>query len=166
MPTGAPKQPVLFQAELRPNASGTLKAAHRVVLVLFCACVPIGLGFMLAGAWPVFGFMGLELLLLYVALRLSLKRGDTVEHIAVTNHQLTVERINPWGQRQRWSFLPQLLRVDMTSTPGTASPLILSSPGEKLTIGAFLSADERLQLARALNKALKGIPAVSSPLGA
>ena len=64
-----------FCLELRPNRSGSLRGIHILFGFLLFVFVPTGVVFTLIGAWPVFGFMGAELLLLYGALRINQRRS-------------------------------------------------------------------------------------------
>ncbi len=144
---------VLFHAELRPNRSAGLSVANNVLIFLLVVFVPTAIGFTLAGAWPVFGFLGLELVLLYGALRLNLRSSRVVETIAVTRSRLTVHRRNPWGRDQSWSLQPQWLNVDADRR----GRLELRSQGRILALGAFLTRAERVALADKLQRALAAL---------
>ena len=62
--------PVLFYAILAPRRSAG-RRGRRVVMALAATVLGVGaFGFLAAGAWPVVGFCGLEVGLLYGALRL------------------------------------------------------------------------------------------------
>ena len=145
---------VRFQAELRPNCSGSQKGAHIFMGFLLAAFIPTGIIFGLVGAWPIFGFMGAELLLLYGALRLSQRRCATVERILLSPSALTVERTDHWGNQKIWSFPPQWLRVEVLNAERRDNRLSLRSHGRSLTIGQFLSPDERLEVASTLEREL------------
>jgi len=106
------------------------------------------------GAWPVTGFFGLDVLLIYLAFRINYRRARMFETVSLTPDALTVERVNHRGRRQTWRFQPYWLRVSMDDPPQHDSALILSSHGRSLVIGAFLSPEERLDFARALRHAL------------
>jgi len=88
-PTGEPRP--LYRAELRPHRSASVRAINFIILGLLAIFIPTAVGFVLAGAWPVTGFMGFELLLLYGALRLNQHRGTTVETIDLTQRVLRIE---------------------------------------------------------------------------
>ena len=148
------KNDVRFQAELRPNCSGSLKRSHVFIGFLLAAFIPTGIIFVFVGAWPVFGFMGVELLLLYGALRLSQRRCTIVERISLSPSALTVERTDHWGGLKTWSFPPQWLRVVVQNADRHVSHLSLHSHGRSLTIGQFLSPDERLEVASTLEREL------------
>ncbi|MBM3582593.1 MAG: DUF2244 domain-containing protein, partial [Alphaproteobacteria bacterium] len=60
----SPAQPdlppaVLFAARLTPNRSASVKAINLMIALLAFVFFMTGLGFMLIGAWPVMGFLGL-----------------------------------------------------------------------------------------------------------
>lgn len=61
---------------------------------------PVALIFGLIGARLVFGFMGRELVALISLLHHHHRKSTIVERIAVTNHQLHLERVSPWGRRK------------------------------------------------------------------
>ena len=153
-PNDARKTPLLFDAVLIPNRS--LSRGGFLVLIAFfaLACCALGTGFYLAGAWPVFGFFGLEILLVWGAFKLSYRAGRLTEVVRLSPEALVVRRIQPSGRMREWCFQPYWLRVQIDDPPQHDSPLILTSHGRRLAIGAFLTAAERHDLARALTKAL------------
>lgn len=122
-----------------------------------------GLAFWLAGAWPVFGFFGLDVLLVYWAFKASYSSGKTYETVCLTDNALTVCRVGRRGERNIWSFQPYWLRVDIDDPPNHESALTLSSHGKTLVIGAFLPPWERLEVARILRGALSHTRRLSAP---
>jgi len=146
--------PVLFDAVLTPHRSLSLRG----FTILMAAAGLIGFGFgaafILLGAWPVFGFCGVEWLLFYVFFRLNYRAARQQERLRLTAEALTVERRDPRGRVQSWTFQPYWLRIEMDDPPEHGSQLALASHGRRLTIGRFLSPGERADLARALRKAL------------
>jgi len=147
----------VFSTVLRPSRSLRLKNLQVVVIIIAVIWFVVGLLFALAGAWPVIGFLGLEVVLLYFALTLNLRRGRAHETINLTDDELVVSRINHWGQRQNWTFQPYWLRVELERPPGRRSRLSLISHGESLVVGAFLPPAERELLAYRLREALARI---------
>jgi len=143
-----------FKAVLRPNRSGTLRGVHIFLICLLSVFIPTGVVFFFVGAWPVLGFMGGELVLLYFALSLSNRRSAAVECISLSEDALTVERINYRGEKKTWAFQPQWLRVEVVRPERAHTRLTLNSHGRSLSIGGFLTTDERLEVAEALKRAL------------
>jgi len=152
--TDAGTAPVLFDAELRPHRSLSPRGFGILMLVVGCTAFGVALGFLLAGAWPVFGFMGLDVLLLFLAFRWSYRTGRTVETVSLTEAALTIRRIDHWGAQREWQFQPYWVRLtsDGPEVPGGA--ITLGSHGRSVRIGAFLTADERQSLHQSLTQAL------------
>lgn len=113
-----------------------------------------GLGFYAAGAWPVVGFLGLDVVLIYVAFRLSYRSGRVVETIRMRSSDLVVRRTSARGKVRTWSFQPYWLRVELEEGHNRPGHLALCSHGRRLVIGAFLAPEERREVARALREAL------------
>jgi uncharacterized membrane protein len=145
---------VHFDAVLEPHRS--LSRAGFILLMLALGGVSFiaGIAFLVIGAWPVFGFLGLDVLLIYVAFRMNYRSGRMREAVRLTD-TLTVRRVHPNGRVQQWSFEPYWVRIEMDDPPEHWSQLTLSSHGRSLTVGAFLTAEERLELAQALTAALQ-----------
>jgi len=146
---------VLFDAILTPHRS--LSAFGFAILMSVVAAVNVGLGvsFMLQGAWPIFGFCGLDVLLFYVMFRLNYRSARLFERIRLLPDELIVERHDVRGRKESWSFQPYWLRIAIDDPPEHHSQLVLSSHGRSLTIGSFLTATERFDLAQALRRALQ-----------
>jgi uncharacterized membrane protein len=115
----------------------------------------VGAGFVLMGAWPVTGFFGLDVLLLFLAFRWNYRQARRAELIRLDQDGLSVRRIEPDGRQREWRFEPYWVRVGFDDPPRYDSELTLSSHGAHLVVGAFLSVTERLEVARALRAALR-----------
>jgi uncharacterized membrane protein len=151
----APSDQVFFAATLSPHRSLPPRGFFWVMMVLaggsFCA----SLGCVIAGAWPVTGFFGLDVALVYLAFRLSYRSARQIENVRLTQAALDVERVSIRGDRRRWRFEPFWLRVVFEeSDEGQQNRLLLASHGKSMTLGAFLSAPERRRLALGLKTAL------------
>lgn len=151
--------PLLIDAELRPNRSlgraGFLALTACVALASFAA----GLAFALAGAWPVFGFFGLDAALVWLAFWLNYRGGRAVERLRLSPALCEVERVAPSGHAERWTFQPFWLGVALEAPDEHHCRLTLSSRGTRLVLGAFLAPEERRELYRALRGALDGLRA-------
>ena len=149
--TGAP---VIFDAELAPNRS--LGRAGFIAVMAGVIVISIGLGvfFLLQGAWPVLGFFGLDIALLYLAFRLSYRSGRLRETIRVTADEVVVRRIAPNGRTTEWRFNPYWLRIALDEPVEHHSQITLTSHGRSLVIGLFLAPEERASLVAALRSAL------------
>jgi uncharacterized membrane protein len=117
----------------------------------FCS----GIGFVLAGAWPVTGFFGLDVALLYLAFRLSYRSARQRESLRLTRQALDIERVGIRGEQQSWQLEPTWLRVTLDENSQGRGRLLLSSHGKTVGLGAFLGAEERRRLAEDLKAALR-----------
>ena len=68
-----------------------------VMIALGVLAFCIGLGFFLMGAWPVIGFLGLELLVVWVAFKMNYRAARRRQHLTATSRQLTIEDVSPAG---------------------------------------------------------------------
>ncbi len=145
---------IYFDATLHPNRSLGPTGFRILMLVAGVSVLIIGILFVVAGAWPVFGFSGAEFLLLYIAFRLNYRSGRAYERVRLTERQLEVMRFNAKGEVGRWEFEPTWLQISMDDPPRHDSQLRLTSHGRSLVIGAFLSPAERAEVAGALRDAI------------
>src|SRR6266581_7913549 len=105
-------QPKLFSARLTPHRS--LNRAGFLVLMGFLSAVSFaaGLAFLLMGAWPVFGFFGLDVLAIYWAFRVNFLRARASEEISVTPSELRVRRVSHRGHAVEWVLNPLWVQLD------------------------------------------------------
>ncbi len=149
-----PDGELLFDAILRPHRSLSAFGFLLLMGVLCTISFVAGMVFLLQGAWPVMGFFGLEIALIYGAFKLNYRSGRVVETVQLGREELLVRRIDPKGRVFSWTFQPNWLRVKMDDPPEHESQLALTSHGRRLIIGAFLTPEERLDVAKELRTAL------------
>jgi uncharacterized membrane protein len=146
---------VFFDAILRPNRSLSPFGFRLLIAVFGTALFAVGSTFWMIGAWPVMGFCGLELVLLYGAFRLNFRSGGAYERLRLSDDGLEISRMRPNGAVARvWRLQPAWLRIDIDNPPEHDSQLTLSSHGRRMVVGSFLTPDERLEVAEALREAL------------
>src|SRR4029077_262698 len=144
--------PVFFDAVLYPHRSLPPQGFMVLMLVLSVVSFAAGVSFVLLGAWPIFGYFGLDVLLVYLAFRASYRSARMHEWVRLTEDTLTVERVGQRGERRRWQFQPFWLRVVLEERNET-NRLVLTSHGRELVVGGFLAPAERRNLAVALKEA-------------
>ncbi len=115
-----------------------------------------GLAFLLMGAWPVFGFFGLDVLVIYWAFRINFRRAQATEEISVTPSELRVRRVNHRGHVAEFVLNPLWVQLDQKiHAEFGIERLYLVSRGRRLAIGSFLGPDEKASFAKALTAALQ-----------
>lgn len=144
----------MFDAVLRPHRSLS-RAGFWLLFGAFC-CLSLATGgyFLAIGAWPVFGFFGVDILLFYWFFRLSYRSAGFCETVRLTQAELEVKRIGPGKHARRWTFEPYWLRVSLREPTENDTPLLLGSHGRMVRVGSFLSPEERVSFAHALRAAL------------
>ena len=151
-----PAEPKLFSALLTPHRS--LNRTGFVVLMTFLSTVSFaaGVAFWLMGAWPIFGFFGLDVLVIYWAFKINFRHARATEEISVTPSELRVRRVSHRGHVVEWVLNPLWVRLDQkTHAEFGIERLYLVSKGRRVSIGNFLGAEEKASFAKALTAALQ-----------
>ncbi len=148
-------EPTIFTAVLTPHRS-LGRVGFLVLMALFGGVSFVaGMVFLLDGAWPVFGFFGLDVLLLYWAFRLNYRQAAAYEQVTVTPTALKVRKVNPRGRAREWVLNPLWVKLDKQSHEEYGIEwLFLVSRGQQLAIATFLGPDEKASFAQALGNAL------------
>jgi uncharacterized membrane protein len=152
----APAEPKLFSALLTPHRS--LNRTGFLVLMGFLSVISFaaGLAFLLMGAWPVFGFFGLDVLLVYWAFRVNFRRAEATEEISLTPYELRVRRVSHRGHVAEWVLNPLWVQLDQkVHAEFGIEELYLVSKGRRVSIGRFLGPDEKASFVKALTAALQ-----------
>lgn len=115
-----------------------------------------GMLFFVVGAWPIAGFMGLDVLLLWWALRVNFEDAQRAERIEILDDLVTLQRMSAQGARETLEFNRRWLKVDLEFDEAReiVGRLLLSYRGALTEVGSFLGADERTSLSKALRQAL------------
>ncbi|MBB1090001.1 DUF2244 domain-containing protein [Rhodopseudomonas palustris] len=149
-------QPKLFSALLKPHRALSHKAFLVLMGVLGTISFAAGVGFWTMGAWPVFGFFGLDLLAIYIAFRISFARGRASEEISITISELRVRRISHRGHVAEWVLNPLWVRLEkIVHAEFGIEQLYLVSRGRRVSVASFLEAEEKASFANALTAALE-----------
>ena len=99
-----------------------------------------GMFFFLLGAWPVVGFLGLDVLLVYWAFRANYRAAAAFEEVTVTPSELRVRRVSHRGEVAEWTLNPLWTQLDReTHEEFGVLKLFLVSRGRKLPVAGFLS---------------------------
>jgi uncharacterized membrane protein len=152
----APTEPKLFSALLTPHRS--LSRTGFLVLMGFLSVISFaaGLAFLLMGAWPVFGFFGLDVLLIYWAFKVNFRRAAASEEISVTPSELRVRRVSHRGHVVEWVLNPLWVQLDQKiHAEFGIEKLYLVSKGRRVSIASFLGPDEKASFVKALTAALQ-----------
>src|ERR1700730_8079667 len=148
-------EPTLFYAILSPHRS--LSAVGLLILMALIGSVSFaaGVAFLVMGAWPVFGFFGLDVLLVYFAFRVNYRAATAFEQVSVTPSELKVRKVTHRGRVSEWTLNPLWVQLDReVHEEFGIQRLFLVSRGRRLPIATFLCPDEKGSFASALAAAI------------
>jgi uncharacterized membrane protein len=115
-----------------------------------------GLMFYVLGAWPIVGFLGLDVLAIWWAFRQNYKDQNEAERIVKQGDDIILYRLLRDGTERQAKFNRRWLRVELEHDVERelVGRLLLCTRGERHEIASFLGADERVSLAKALRAKL------------
>jgi uncharacterized membrane protein len=144
-------EPTLFSALLTPHRS--LTGVGFLVLMVLVAGVSFvgGVAFFVIGAWPVIGFLGLDVVLVYWAFRANYQAAAAYEEVTVTPSELRVRQVSHRGEVAEWSLNPVWVRLEReTHEEYGLIRLFLVSRGKRFAVANFLGPAEKATFADAL----------------
>lgn len=146
----------LFAATLTPHRSLSRRGL-RIVIAIFgvMASIP-GMIFLSMGAWPIVGFLGLDVLLIWWALRAAMNNGGRHEQVTLWPDQLELKQVSSRGKEQIQRFSPFHVRlvIDRDINERTTALHLRTADGDT-QIGAFLNTDDKTSFAKVFGTALK-----------
>ncbi len=150
-----PSDAVLFSTRIRPHRSMTLAQVRRVIIAVAVASFVATLPFVLMGAWPVAGFMGLDVLAVCIAFRANFHAARAYEDVRVTVLELLLAKVDPRGARAEWRFNPSWVRLEpKTHQEFGMQRIDLVSRGRRIEVAGFLGPDQKEAFASDLSRAL------------
>ena len=152
--------PPQFDAVLHPHRSLTPNAFLIVMILVGGISFAGGMVFVLMGAWPVFGFMGLDALAIYIAFKRNFRDGRRYERVRISDGTLELLRVTPEGEETRSVFQPYWTKV-LIDAEGC---LVLRSHGKSTEFGRFLVEEEKESFRAALDRALRSARSASIPV--
>jgi uncharacterized membrane protein len=148
-------EPTLFSALLTPHRSLHRTGFVVVMASLGALSVAAGGAFLLMGAWPVVGFLGLDVLAVYWAFKVNFRSAKAFEEILITPSELRLKRVSHRGHVREWAFNPLWVRLDqVVHQEFGVEKLYLVSRGSRIAVASFLGPDEKASFAKALTSAL------------
>jgi uncharacterized membrane protein len=145
----------LFSAVLRPHRSLSLSGFRLVMALVAGASAVASIPFIVMGFWPVAGFYGLDVALLFFAFRANFETQKQSEEIIISPFDLMLRKISEKGETREWHFNPLWTRlVTEEHQEFGVMKLALTSRNETVPLGQFLPPDDRGRLIRNVSAAL------------
>ena len=145
-----------WHAELTPHRSLSKHGFLLLMGLVIAVNLVIGGLFTAIGAWPVAGFAGLDVLIVWWAFRANFAAARKIERISITEHELVVERQHGNDPPEHRRFVRRWTRVELDEDREREliGRLMLVSGRTRLAVGDFLAPEERKALALALRRAI------------
>jgi uncharacterized membrane protein len=145
-----------WSVTLTPHRSLSREGFIALIAILVLINFAGGMLFIVAGAWPISGFMGLDVVLVWWAFRRNYADADKAERIVVDNDLVTLQRRSVQGTRETLEFNRRWLKVELEYDQARemVGRLLLIYRGGLIEVGSFLGGEERRSLSKALRAAL------------
>ncbi|MDH4986592.1 DUF2244 domain-containing protein [Aminobacter anthyllidis] len=144
-----------FKALLLPHRSLGRTGFMILMGALTFGCIVTGIIFLSQGAWPIFGFLGLDVVALYVAFRLNYRAARAREEVSVSRTSLDILKTAPSGKSQRYHFNPFWARFAVSRHEEIGiTGMAVETRDTSVPIGSFLNPDDRESFATAFSRAL------------
>ncbi len=147
-------QPIYLDAVLEPPRSLSPAGFDRVMVWLASAAFILGAGFLLAGAWPVTGFLGLEIVVLWLIFRMNFRAQSARTYVRITAEAIDVRKVDAHGREARASLPAHFARVELDPAARGPHALRIAHGRRTYALGEFLTPDERSSLAARIRAAL------------
>ena len=146
---------IFLNLTVLPYRSLSKKGFKNLMLVVCFIFFSVGIFFWHIGAWPVFGFLGLDVFLLYYAFRINYKSGEIFETIKLIKQNLLITRNFPSGKKQTWNLEPYWTKVEILNPATHQHNLIIKSKNKVVSLGSFLNYNDKKILLKKIESALK-----------
>jgi uncharacterized membrane protein len=156
-PTPDPNpEDLVFSASLRPHRSLSARGLSILMGFFGLAGIAVSIPFYLLGAWPVIGFMGLDVALIYLAFRYNNAAARACEQIFLTRFDLIVRAISWRGKVREARFNPLWTRLERKEHPDFGLEMLALVQGRsRIEIAACLGREQRAEFADAFQSALQ-----------
>ena len=149
---------LFLDAALRPHRSLSAEAFRAMLVAVIAANAAAAFVFIANGAFPVAGFLGLDVLALWLAFRWNYQDAQAAEYVRIAPGKVHVVSVDKSGAATHWVLNPVWARVARDGR----GVLIRDGAGQ-LRLGAFLSPKECESFAEALSLALHKAKHAYSP---
>ncbi|MCB1448166.1 MAG: DUF2244 domain-containing protein [Rhizobiaceae bacterium] len=155
MPESESDAKPLFEAVITPHRSLSARGFLAVMSLIAGVSFVSGLVFWMIGAWPIVGFFGLDVALIWYAFRANYRAARVRETVSLTHDTLSIERTDTRGRRRRVQMNPYWARLEAERDEEFGMlGLSVVSHGTSERVGDWLSPHEREAFGKALAKAL------------
>ena len=126
-----------------------------LTFILLGCWFAVGIVFLSMGAWPIFGFFGLDVLLIFLAFRWNYRAARAHEEVLLSPQQLTIRKVAPSGKSAEHGFNPFWAKFNVKRHEFIGvTAMSVEGQGRHVSLGSFLNPDDRESFAKAFSAAL------------
>ncbi len=145
----------VFSAIIRPHQSLSRRGFRVVMSGLCLVSLVVSIESWRRGFWPIAGFFGLDMLGIYLALKVSFRRGSSFEEVMITQIEVLLARVSHRGERREWRFNPLWTKlVSVDDEEFGLQRLTLVSRRVEVVVARDAAPEQRAEIADGLGKAL------------
>jgi uncharacterized membrane protein len=145
----------IFTAILRPHRSLSPRGLSWVIGLTALAGFVISLPFFFLGAWPILGFMGLDVALIALAFRINAAEGRNEEQIFLSRVHLLVRNLGWRGEIREAGFNPRWSKLEREDHPEFGLERLDVVQGRtRQEVARCLGREDRAEFAEVFGKAL------------
>lgn len=143
-----------FDVVIAPPRSLSSNGFSRFMLLLGCIAAVFSAGFVILGAYPVVGFFGAEIMLLWLLMRRRVQGRGPKTCIRIGCEEIEVRRLDIRGREWLGRLPAHFARIEHDNKVRGPEALRIVSRGRSINIGEHLLPEERASLATRLRAAL------------
>ena len=148
-----------FEILLKPNSS--LTGTTRILFLgsIFFICSVIGIGFFLAGGIMILPFAGLEIILVYLAFRLSFNWSNQKQIIILSKDHVEV-RVDGLKEFFTWKEFRSFATFNVIKDGSADEAFSFRSKGKEIYIGDFLNKEDKQRLKEEVSNIIQKLNAI------
>ncbi|MEL6946325.1 MAG: DUF2244 domain-containing protein [Pseudomonadota bacterium] len=146
---------LIFRARLTPYRSLSRSGFRLLMGMIGLICFVVGSVFAIAGVWPVMGFLGLDVLLIYWAFRSNYNAARAYEDVEVTRSHVVLRKVSPLGKQVEHWFdqFGTRFETDRHQEIGITKMRLINR-ARSVEFGYFLNPEDRATFADAFGQAM------------
>ena len=146
---------VIVSAMLRPHRSLGRRGMAILIAAIAGLSLSIGTFVWWIGAWPVIGFVGIDVAAIALAFHFNARAARAFEEVKVSRAAIILRKVTASGRAHELRFNPEWVRLEVEELEDEGVVRVaLRMRDQRIPVGAFLNPRDRETFARAFGAAL------------
>lgn len=145
----------VFTAHITPHRSLSARGLAWLMGLLAALITMLSIPFYLMGAWPVVGFLGIDIILIYLAFRYHNATARAYEQVVLSRIELIIRKVSWRGRVAERRFNTPWARIEREEHPDFGTERVEIVQGRaRVEVASALGREERGAFADAFQQAL------------